>query len=431
MFAHFSERRRKVAEAIGPGLLLIPSAPAAIRNNDVEHDYRQDSDFYYLSGYEEPDSALVLSRALDKPFTLFVRARDPEREAWDGPRSGVEGATADFGADAAFPIGELTAKLPELFRQTSRLYYRMGRDRDFDDIVLRAIDRARTLSRRSGRWPTEIVDPATVVHEFRVLKAPEEIASMRRAIEISAEAHLEAMARARPGMYEYEIDAILAACFRRNGSPRVAYGSIVGSGANATVLHYRANDRRMCDGDLLLIDAGCEYGYYASDVTRTFPVNGRFTDEQRAVYDVVLEAQLAAIAAIRPGATLEAVHEVAMHVIARGLCRLGIVSESPEQTVAESKYKPFFMHRTSHYLGMDVHDVGAYHVDGASRSLEPRMVVTVEPGIYIAADSDAPERYRGIGVRIEDDVLVTPEGADVLSRQIPKHADEIERVCSG
>lgn len=430
MFAHFSERRRKVVEAIGPGMLVVPSAPAAIRNNDVEHEYRQDSDLYYLTGFQEPGSVLVLSSAIEHPFTLFVRPRDPDREVWDGPRVGVDGAVAQFGADASLPIAEFPAKLPELLRQCSRLYYRLGHDRSFDDVVLAAVEKAKTLSRRSGRWPTEIIDPATVVHELRVIKTPDELALMRRAIEISGQAHVEAMAHARPGMFEYEIDALLTACFRRNGSPRVAYGSIVGSGKNATVLHYRANDRQMQDGDLLLVDAGCEYGYYASDVTRTFPVNGRFSREQRAVYDLVHEAQLAAIAAVRPGTTLDAVHEAAVHVIARGLNGLGIVREGVDQAIAENKYKPYFMHRTSHYLGMDVHDVGAYHLDGAPRPLEPGMVVTVEPGVYIGVTSEAPEAYRGIGVRIEDDVLVTSDGAEVLSVAIPKAADEIERACA-
>jgi Xaa-Pro aminopeptidase len=431
MFAHFSERRRKVIDAIGSGVLLLPSTPTAIRNNDVEHDFRQDSDLYYLSGFEEPNCALVLSGSAEQAFTLFVRPRDPEREVWDGARAGVEGAVADFGADAAFPIGDLSAKLPELLKTSSRLFYRLGRDRSFDDIVLRAIDRARFLSRRGGLWPTEIVDPATVVHEMRVLKSEQELMLMRRAIEISGEGHVEAMARSKPGMYEYEVDGLLAACFRRNGSARPAYGSIVGSGPNATVLHYRGNDRRMRDGDLLLIDAGCEYGYYASDITRTFPVNGRFTKEQRALYDIVLEAQLAAIDAVLPGATFESVHDVALRIIARGLHDLGIVREGIEETLAENRYKPYFMHRTGHYLGMDVHDVGAYYRQGAPRPLQPGMVVTVEPGIYVGAASEAPEAYRGIGIRIEDDVLVTATGAEVLSQAIPKHTDEIERVCTG
>jgi len=432
MRAIYSERRQRVLEAIRPGaLLILPAAPLAIRNNDVEHEYRQDSDVFYLSGYDEPESLLVLTTVGDKPFVMFVRPRDPEREVWDGARAGVDGAARDFGADAAYPIGELTQKLPELLQNTRRVYYRLGRDRACDDLVLAAIERVRARAKLGVSWPMEIVDPASVLHEMRLVKSAEELKSVRRAVEVTTEAHLLAMAKAKPDVYEYEIEAILRGVFRRAGSERPAYGPIVGSGPNATVLHYRRNDRRMQDGDLLLIDAGCEYDYYASDVTRTFPVSGRFSAAQRAIYEIVLDAQLASISVTRPGATLEEVHNASVRVITEGLVRLGIVKGPLEDAISEQRYKPYFMHRTSHWLGMDVHDVGAYFIDSRPRPLLSGMVITIEPGIYISENAAevAPE-YRGIGVRIEDDVLVEPSGSSVLSAAIPKRIQDVERACA-
>jgi Xaa-Pro aminopeptidase len=425
----FAERRRRVLEAIRPGALIVPAQPLAIRNNDVEHDYRQDSDLYYLTGFDEPDTVLVLSSLGDKPLTLFVRARDPEREVWDGARAGVEGVTLDFGADAAYPIGELAAKLPELLQNVPRIYYRLGKNRAFDDVVLSALDRLRARAKTGISWPTEIVDPAKIVHEMRLFKSEQEIELMRRAVDITREGHVRAMSATKPGMHEYEIEGLLRDVFCRHGSERPAYAPIVGSGPNATVLHYHRNNREMRDGDLLLIDAGCEYGYYASDVTRTFPVSGRFSEPQRQIYELVLQAQLESIAVTRPGATLEEIHRASARVIARGLLNLGVLSGSLEKVLEEELYKPYFMHRTSHYLGMDVHDVGAYFTAGKPRPLEPNMVITVEPGIYISERADVPEPYRGIGVRIEDDVLVTAEGSSVLSEAIPKRVEDVERAC--
>lgn len=425
----FAERRRRVLDAIHPGVLIVPAQPMAIRNNDVEHDYRQNSDLYYLTGFDEPESVLVLSSVSEKPLTLFVRARNPEREVWDGARAGVEGATRDFGADAAYPIGELAVKLPDLLQDVSRVYYRLGKDRAFDDVVLGAIDRLRARAKTGISWPTEIVDPAKVVHEMRLFKSEPELELMRRAVDITREGHERAMSATKPGMHEYEIEGLLRDVFCRHGSERPAYAPIVGSGPNATVLHYRKNNREMCDGDLLLIDAGCEYGYYASDVTRTFPVGGRFSEPQREIYELVLQAQLESIAATRPGATLDEVHRVSARVIACGLLKLGVLNGSLEKVIEEELYKPYFMHKTSHYLGMDVHDVGAYFVSGKPRALEPNMVITVEPGIYISERAEVPERYRGIGVRIEDDVLVTADGHSVLSEAIPKRVEDVERAC--
>src|SRR5450432_825535 len=426
----FKERRDRVLAAIHPGVLVIPSAPLAIRNNDVEHEYRQDSDFFYLTGFDEPESVLVLNSQSPQRYSLFVRSRDPEREVWDGARAGVEGAVAAFGASAAFVIGELAQKLPDLIQNTDRVFYRLGKNRAFDDTLLAALDRVRARARLGVTCPSSIVDAGTVVHESRLKKSKLELASMQRAIDITRDAHVEAMAKAAPGMFEYEVEAILRGIFRRFGSERPAYAPIVGSGPNATVLHYHKNDRRMQAGDLLLIDAGCEFDYYAADVTRTFPVSGTFSAAQRAIYQLVLDAQLASVEVTRSGSTLDDVHAASVEVISRGLVALGLVEGPLETAISELGYKPFFRHKTSHYLGMDVHDVGAYFIGGKPRPLEAGMVVTVEPGIYISRDAQVPEQYRGIGVRIEDDVLVTDDQALVLSDAIPKRVDEIERVCS-
>ncbi|MCW5790852.1 MAG: aminopeptidase P N-terminal domain-containing protein [Polyangiaceae bacterium] len=426
----FRERRRRVLEAMGSGVLVIPAAPVAIRNHDVEHEYRQDSDFYYLTGFEEPESVLVLSSEAPEAMTLFLRERDPEREVWDGARAGLEGARETYGADRAFAIGQLDEELPRLF-EVDRVFYAFGRDPQFEARFFAALGAARRRAKTGARFPTEIIDPGKVLHRLRLLKSGEELQLMTRAIDITREAHVRAMAEAAPGKYEYEIDAVLSQVFRRRGSPRPAYGSIVGSGPNATVLHYRSNNRQMQDGELLLIDAGCEYEYYASDITRTFPVNGSFSEPQRAIYEVVLEAQLASIRAVRPGATLDDVHRASVEVITRGLVQLGLIEGPVSEAIEELRYRPYYMHKTSHYLGMDVHDVGPYFEGGKPRPLQAGVVITVEPGIYIAEESAAPEAYRGIGVRIEDDVLVTDQGHRVLSAAIPKTVADVEAACRG
>jgi len=430
MHSEYIERRKRTLQAIEPGVLVLFAAPLAIRNNDVEYAFRQDSDVHYLTGYDEPHCVVVLTSGADKPFSMFVRPRDPEREVWDGPRSGLLGAERDFGADRAFPIAELEAQLADLLKDQTRLYYRLGRDRKLDDVVLGAIDRARAKGKLGSSWPTQIIDPSTVLHEMRLFKSNDELDNMRRALAITHAAHVQAMAAAQPGKYEYEIEALLRATFRAHGSERTAYEPIVGSGANTTVLHYCKNDRRMQSGDLLLIDAGCEYGYYASDITRTFPVSGQFSTPQREIYEIVLAAQLASIAATKPGATLDDVHQASVHVITAGLIRLGIIEGPLDKAIEEQRYKPFFMHRTSHWLGMDVHDVGAYYVSGKPRPLAPGMVITVEPGFYIAENVKVADEYRGIGVRIEDDVLVTADGHLVMSASIPKHVEDVERACA-
>jgi Xaa-Pro aminopeptidase len=419
-----------MTEACASSVAVLPSAPTFVRNNDVEHEYRQDSDFFYLTGFDEPDSVAVLD-AVDRKLTLFVRPRDRDREVWDGPRAGIDGAKTDFAADESHVIAELDEKLPQLLQNRRRVYHRLGANRRFDDRLLSAIDRVRLKQRTGAVAPTEVVDPGTILHEMRLRKSPIEIETMRAGARITREAHELAMQRTRPGMREYEVEALLLDTFRRHGSERPAYGSIVGSGPNACVLHYRKNDRRIDAGELLLIDAGCEYGYYASDVTRTFPVGREFSREQQAIYELVLDAQLEGIAGSVSGATLDAIHKKSVEIITAGLVRLGLLEGEVEKLIETEAYKRFFMHRTSHWLGMDVHDVGAYFADGKPRPLEPGMVLTVEPGIYIAPDDDtvaAP--WRGIGVRIEDDVLVTGGAPEVLTAGIPKTVDEVQRACA-
>jgi Xaa-Pro aminopeptidase len=414
----------------GEAVAVLPASPVFSRNSDVEHDFRQDSDLFYMTGFDEPLSVLVLN-ASDKKSTLFVRPRDPEREIWDGPRSGVDGAKAKFGADESHVIRDLEEHLPKLLQNKRRLYYRLGRDRAFDDEVLKAIDKTRARARYGVSWPTEIVDPGEILHEMRLFKDEADLTAMKRAADITREAHLRAMARTRPGMNECEVEALLLETFRKHGSDRPAYHSIVGSGANATILHYIANNREMSGGELLLIDAGCEYGYFASDVTRTFPVGGKFSREQQAIYELVLEAQLEGIARTRAGGTVDAIHQACVEVTTRGLVRLGLLQGEVEKLIETEAYKPFFMHRTSHWLGMDVHDVGRYYVDGKPRLLEPGMVLTVEPGIYIGRDYEkVPAEWRGIGVRIEDDILVTGGDPVNLTEGIPKSVSELERACA-
>jgi Xaa-Pro aminopeptidase len=426
----FAERRRRLLETL-EGVAVFFAAPSAIRNNDVLHEYRQDSDLFYLTGFREPEAVLVLAPAHPKhKQILFVRPRDAEHEVWDGARAGVEGAVSTFGADIAHPIGELAARLPDYVAGNQRLYHRLGKERSADDLVLAAIAKVRGRGRSPEQWPTAIVDPATVLHEMRARKGDEEIAAMRRAAEITRDAHVGAMRLGRPGRYEYELEASIREAFRRNGSERLAYPPIVGSGPNAIVLHYRANDRRIGEGELVLVDAGCELDYYACDVTRTFPASGTFSRPQREIYEVVLAAQRAAIEAVRPGATVDDIHAVAIRRIVTGLVGLGLLRGEVDALVASKAYRSFYMHRTSHFIGMDVHDVGLYYTGGKPRPLEEGMTLTVEPGVYVRPDeASVPEAYRGLGVRIEDCVLVTPDGCRVLTEDIPREAAEVERAC--
>ncbi|EYF08015.1 aminopeptidase P N-terminal domain-containing protein [Chondromyces apiculatus] len=428
----FHGRRMRLLEKID-GALLLFAAPVTLRNDDVAHEYRQDSDFYYLTGFTEPGAVLLLtSKHEHHRAVLFLRPRDREHEMWDGERLGVDGAVERLGFDAAYPIGEFADKLPRYFTGVTRVYHRLAVDRGNDDRVLDAVQRVRGRGRTPDVWPTEIVDPRTLLHSMRVLKTDDEIATMRRAAEITRDAHLAAMRLAAPGRHEYELEAVMREAFRRHGAERVAYLPIVGSGPNATVLHYRQNSRRMEDGELVLIDAGCEYGYYASDVTRTFPVSGTFSPPQRRIYQLVLDAQRAAIDATRPGVTVDHVHDVTVRVLAEGLVALGLLQGTLDDVLRDRTYRRYYMHRTSHYLGMDVHDAGTYFEGGAPRPMQPGMVLTIEPGLYIRADDvAAPAEYRGIGVRIEDDVLVTAEGHRILTDDIPRTIDDVERACRG
>jgi Xaa-Pro aminopeptidase len=410
---------------------IIPSAREVIRSNDSHYRYRQDSDFFYLTGFDEPEAIAIITPAKEQKYTLFVRPRDPEREVWDGRRAGVEGAVDSHGADAAFSITEFPAKLHELLNGADKLYYRIGANSELDETVIKEIGRMRAMSRKGVNAPHSIIDTANIIHEMRLYKSDEEVELMQRAADIAAEAHIIAMKEARPGMQEYEVEALLEYTFRKNGASGPAYSSIVGSGANATVLHYVTNNDTLRDGDLLLIDAGAEYQGYASDVTRTFPINGRFTEAQRDIYELVLEAQLACIEMAHAGATMDELKTRSIEIETEGMARLGILTGETKKLIEEEKYKKFYMHGLGHFLGLDVHDVGRYYSNGESRRLEPGMVITVEPGLYIAPDApDVPDKYRGLGVRIEDDVLITTNGARVLSAKAPKAVEEIEELMA-
>jgi len=411
---------------------ILPAAREVTRSNDTEYRFRQDSDFYYLTGFQEPDAIAVVAPAKDARYTLFVRPRDPEKEVWNGRRAGVEGAKQSFGADAAFPVEEFQDKLTELLDGARNLYYRLGNGNpDLDQTIVRQLARMRSLARRGIRAPQTITDPGSILHEMRLIKTEEEIALMQRSADIASEAHREAMKSARAGMKEYELEALVEYIFRRNGANAPAYGSIVGGGANATILHYVNNDAELRDGDLLLIDAGAEFEGFASDITRTFPVNGKFTDAQREVYNLVLECQERCIEMTAPGVTLDEMHQRSVEILTEGMVRLGLLKGDVKKLIEEEAYKKFYMHRLGHYLGMDVHDVGLYHSDGQPRPVEAGIVMTVEPGLYISEDAeDVPDKYRGIGVRIEDDVLVTTDGFRVLTDKAPKSIEEIEALMA-
>jgi Xaa-Pro aminopeptidase len=410
---------------------IIPGAREATRSNDTQYRFRQDSDFFYLTGFGEPESIAVIRTTKDPQYTLFVRPRDPEREIWDGRRAGFEGAKKDFGADESFPTVEFDEKLQEILDGAETLYYRLGVNRDLDDTIIRQIARMRALNRKPIHPPTTIIDPATIVHEMRVIKSAAEIEIMQRAADIAAEAHCEAMKRSRAGMKEYQVEAFIEQIFRERGASAPAYTSIVGAGPNATVLHYINNDGELRDGDLLLIDAGAEYQGYASDITRTFPINGRFSKAQREIYDLVLKAQMECVEMVRPGVTHDQLKQHSVEVLTEGMVELGLLQGNPADLIKEKKHEQFYMHGLGHMLGIDVHDVGRYYYGQESRALQPGVVMTVEPGIYISVDTkDIPEQYLGIGVRIEDDVLCTAGGPRVLTNKVPKQAEEIEALMA-
>lgn len=410
---------------------VVASGAPRVRNHDSEHRFRPASDFWYLTGFDEPEAVLVLAPRADARATLFLRPKDREQEVWSGRRLGVEGAVERLGVDEAFPIDELAKRLPGLLAGHESVVYRLGEDEERDAQLL-AAQRAcqRRRSREGARAPLAWVDPSRWLHELRLVKSAAELEVMRRAAAVSVEAHRLAMRAAAPGRNECEVDALLGYTFRRHGCTGAAYESIVAGGANACILHYTRNDQPLCAGELLLVDAGAERDYYASDVTRTFPVDGRFTPEQRALYEVVLDAQRQAILAVRPGARFVDPHRVATRRLAAGLLELGLLQGSLDEVCESEAHVRFTIHRTSHWLGLDVHDCGAYFAEGASRRLEPGMVLTVEPGLYVAPDDTTVEpRWRGIGIRIEDDVAVTADGREVLTAALPTEADEVEAVC--
>jgi Xaa-Pro aminopeptidase len=429
----YATRREAFIKQMGEGVAIFPAAPLSIRSHDSEYRYRQDNDFYYLTGFPEPEALCLLSPQHDKErFILFVRPRDKDKEVWTGKRFGAEGALAVFGADAAYTIDKLDEILPQHLAGAEKVYYALGRDDRLNAKILDLMTRSRMLRSRTGRGPVSLIDPGEILHEMRLFKSEGELGVMHRAIAASTAAHHAAMTQTRPGMYEYEIEALLEFQFRRLGATGPAYPSIVAAGANAAILHYTTNDQQMRDSELLLIDAAAEYDCYCSDVTRTFPIGSRFSPLQRDLYSLVLTAQKEAIALTRPGVHFDDVHQRATEILVDGLREFGLLAGDTKEIIEKGEHRRFYMHRTSHWLGMDVHDVGKYKIGDASRVLEPGMVLTVEPGIYIAEDAEGVEdRFRGIGIRIEDDVLVTADGHEVLTKAIPKEIDEIETLRKG
>jgi len=428
----FARRRRQLMKSMGRGsIAIVPAAAVHLRNNDVEYAYRQDSNFHYLSGFPEPESVVVLvpGRAQGE-YLLFVRDRDPRRETWDGRRAGPVGARRDFGADDAFPIGDIDEILPGLMEGRAKIYYTFGVNRDFDHRVVGWVNALRAQAKQGRHAPHEMVALEHVLHEMRLFKSRAEIEQMREAARIAARAHLRAMRYCEPGRYEYELAAEIQHEFHLARAEN-SYLPIVGGGANGCILHYRENSSLLQAGELVLIDAGCEYETYAADITRTFPVSGRFSAAQRAAYEVVLEANLAAIEAVRPGNDWNRPHEVAVQVLTAGMVRLGLLKGRVPTLVKLLAYRRFYMHRTGHWLGMDVHDVGDYKIGEAWRQLEPGMALTIEPGLYVPPGTRGiPPEFRNIGIRIEDDVLVTRDGHEVLTHGVPKDPAAIEAVMA-
>lgn len=427
----YAKRRKQLIQKIGPNsILILAAAPEVLRNGDAHYRYRQHSDFYYLTGFEEPEAvAIIAPKRKGGEFILFNRVRDHEQEIWNGLRAGQDGAKKMFGADEAYPIHELAEKLPKLLEGREAIYYTVGIDKDFDVILLDAVNKIRGRIRSGVETAFIFKDVTDSLHEMRLVKSPAEVALMRKAADIAALGHIRAMQACRPGVHEYQLEAELTYEFQRHGAPNHAYTPIVGSGRNTCILHYISNNQPIENNALVLIDAGCEYQNYASDLTRTFPANGKFSAEQRAIYDIVLAAQLAAINAMKPGVPFENIHTITVEIITQGLLDVGILKGKLRDLIEKRAYFPFYMHRAGHWLGLDVHDVGRYKIGNKWRLLAPGMVRTVEPGIYISADSPGVhKRWHNIGVRIEDDILVTEKGRDVLSDKLPKTVADIENI---
>ena len=432
----FARRRKRLMQMMGKSsVAILPAAPVLMRNRDAEHTYRQDSDFHYLTGFPEPEAVVVLiPKRKHAEYILFCRERDPDMETWHGRRAGLDGAMEEYGADDAFPITDIDDILPGLLENCERVFYAMGCNPGFDNQVNGWVNQLRDKARAGVHTPGEFVALDHLLHDMRLYKSRTEITAMRKAAKISAQAHIRAMQITKPGMMEYEIEAEFQHHYKQNGCEH-AYTSIVGGGENGCILHYTENNAQLRDGDLLLIDAGAENDLYAADITRTFPVNGCFSPEQKALYQIVLDAQLAAIEKVKPGNHWNDPHEAAVKVITKGLIKLGLLKGNLRTLIKEQAYRTFYMHRTGHWLGMDVHDVGDYKVGDVWRELEPGMVLTVEPGLYIAPGSKVGKRavakkWQGIGIRIEDDVLVTKDGCDVLSKDAPKSISDIEALMA-
>lgn len=432
--AEFKKRRATLMKQIGQGnIAIIASAPQQIRNRDVHYPYRQDSDFYYLTGFNEADALAVFIPGREQgEYILFCREFDEKKALWEGAHAGLEGAIKDFQADDAFPIDDLDEILPGMLENKAKVFYPIGKDRELDHKLLGWINHIRKQSRSGVEAPGELVSLEHVLHEMRLFKSQEEIKLMRRAAEVSARAHVRAMKACKPGLYEYQIEGELVHQFVQEGLRAVAYQSIVASGSNACVLHYTANKDKLKKGDLLLIDAGVECDHYAADITRTFPISGKFSEPQRRLYQLVLDAQQAALEQIKPGIPWNKAHDAAVEVLTKGLVELGLLKGRVKKLIKDEKYKQFYMHRIGHWLGMDVHDVGAYKINGEWRLLEPGMVLTVEPGLYISADCETVDKqWRGIGIRIEDNVLVTEDGHEILTDGVPKTIEDIEALMQG
>ena len=429
----FARRRKELMAMIGKdAIAIVPAAPERIRSRDTYYPYRQDSDFHYLCGFPEPEAVLVLIPGRSQgQCVLFCRERDRERETWDGYRAGPEGACDQYGADDAFPITDMDEILPGLLEGKSKVYSAIGKDKEFDQRLMEWVNSIRAKARTGAVPPGEFVDLDHLLHENRLFKKPAELKLMRKAAKISAAAHCRAMRASKPGLAEYQLQAEIEHTFAMEGASFPAYTSIVGGSDNACILHYVENNQTLKDGDLVLIDAGCEYQHYAADITRTFPVNGLFSPEQKAIYELVLKAQLAGIEAAQAGNHWDAPHQATVEVITAGLVELGLLKGSVKKLIADGAYSEFYMHRAGHWLGMDVHDVGDYKIDGEWRLLEPGMVMTIEPGIYIAPDhKKVAKKWRGIGVRIEDDVAITRKGTEVLTSAVPKTVAEIEALMA-
>ncbi len=429
----FSQRRKRLMQIMDEdSIAILPAAPVRMRNRDAEYPYRPDSDFYYLTGFPEPEAVAVISPGRKHAeYILFCRENDKEMEIWNGPRAGQEGAVEMYGADDSFPIDDIDDILPGMLENKARVFYTMGTHPDFDQRLIGWVNRLRKQSRAGIHTPSEFVALEHQLHDMRLYKSAGEVKAMRKAAKISARAHRIAMQACKPGLKEYQVEAEILHHFMKEGARSPAYSSIVGGGANGCILHYVENQATLNDGDLLLIDAGAEYEYYAADITRTFPVNGKYSNAQRSLYELVLDAQYAAIEEVKPGNHWNQPHEAAVNVLAKGMVKLGLLKGSVKKIIAEQKYRDFYMHRTGHWLGMDVHDVGDYKVEEEWRVLEPGMVLTVEPGIYVSADHKGlAKKWHNIGIRIEDDVLVTKTGHDVLSKDAPKDVAEIEAIMA-